>query len=215
MKKIFPEFKDIYINDYIKEINNSIKNGNYLSALALSLMIPDICRDLSGSSKGKRQYINWFNKYVYPYYETIYNNDEELYFKTIDFNGACCYALRNAILHTGSTKIEYDKGNENLHKEAKIDAIELCLNSCSDEYHQYGDGSSIIIRSDNSEFITIRINIIEFANNMKKGYKKYISENENLASKKMFKIIDFDLLDEDLKNSVRRELEKIIDEDKD
>ena len=38
-----PQIKEIVINDYIKEIENLIENQNYLSALSISLMMPDIC----------------------------------------------------------------------------------------------------------------------------------------------------------------------------
>ena len=33
----------ITTNDYVNEINKNIDNHNYLSALTLALMIPDIC----------------------------------------------------------------------------------------------------------------------------------------------------------------------------
>lgn len=65
-----PQIRDIYINDYIKEIKNSLDSHNYLSALTLSLMIPDICSKFIGK-KNKSGYLYWFNKYVYRTYYDI------------------------------------------------------------------------------------------------------------------------------------------------
>ena len=39
----FPQVRCVTTNDYIEEINNAIDSHNYLSALVLSLMLPDIC----------------------------------------------------------------------------------------------------------------------------------------------------------------------------
>ena len=61
----FPQIKEIVINDYIKEIENLIENQNYLSALSISLMMPDICSKFQNKNgNDKKKYIEWFNEYV-------------------------------------------------------------------------------------------------------------------------------------------------------
>ena len=68
--KGLPQIREICVNDYINEIYSSINNQNYLSALSVALMIPDICRNQLGL-KRKNGYITWFNKYVFKKYYDI------------------------------------------------------------------------------------------------------------------------------------------------
>ncbi len=190
-----PQIKEICINDYIKEIHSSLENKNYLSALSVALMIPDICRNQLGL-KRKSGYINWFNKYVFKKY---YDIPSKHYLKKLDkgigetyrikFNGNVCYALRCAILHTGSTVIEFENKKDKL--KARIDKIELCINSESNFDNQYGESSSIVTFSDNTKSIRIRVNIITLIKNILAGYKTFLKEN-NIDKDKLFYLIDFD-----------------------
>ena len=60
----FPQTKTITLKSYIDEINRSIDCKNYLSALSIALMIPDLCCNIEiGNHKGE-EYIRWFDKYV-------------------------------------------------------------------------------------------------------------------------------------------------------
>lgn len=90
----------------IKEIVKSIKSECYLSALALSLTIPDICGQIEypdmiyedGRRKGRRksreQYIRWFDEYVKPLF-FIDNEDAPKH----QMDGTSCYALRCVIVN--------------------------------------------------------------------------------------------------------------------
>ena len=67
----FPQVRCVTTNDYIEEINNAIDSHNYLSALVLSLMLPDICSkydEKTNYNDKEKKYIKWFNKYVYRKY---------------------------------------------------------------------------------------------------------------------------------------------------
>ena len=57
------------MKDKIKDIRNALDNGCYLSALSLTLTIPDICGRIQypGEKNGK-VYIKWFDEFIYPYY---------------------------------------------------------------------------------------------------------------------------------------------------
>ena len=196
----FPQVLPITVGDYIKEINNAIDSHNYLSALALSLIIPDICSKYIEKEKNEndaKKYIKWFNKYVYSKYysrayekEVIKKDDREIY--EIEFNGAACYALRNAVLHSGSTRLKYIKNEDKI--EAVVDSIELCVNSKKNRNMQYGDSVSITVYGDNTKSISIRINIVIFAENMISGYNNFLLDT-NMKDIELFNLIDWDRIE--------------------
>lgn len=192
-----PQIRDIYINDYIKEIKNSLDSHNYLSALTLSLMIPDICSKFIGK-KNKSGYVYWFNKYVYrTYYDIPRNKDirrikkEKGMVETykIKMNGSCCYALRNAILHSGTPYIEYKLPEDKV--KSKIDSISLCVNGDSLDYEQYGESVSIIRNNQDNTHVSIRLNVVNFCNTMINGYYDFIKEY-SIEDTKLFPMIDWD-----------------------
>lgn len=98
----------------IKDINIALNNNSYLSALALSLTLPDICGKIEypdfKNNKGKRlvgkQYAAWFDDWVSHYYadNTVWTEDG----KAINpfFTGRMCYSLRCSFLHAGNSDIE-------------------------------------------------------------------------------------------------------------
>ena len=74
-------------------------------------MIPDICSKYDEKTNYRNEenkYIQWFNKYVYRKYFNFPGKKElkkvkskEMY--KIKFTGSTCYALRNAMMHSGNT----------------------------------------------------------------------------------------------------------------
>ena len=88
----------------IEEIRISLKNGTYLSALALALTLPDICSQIEASaSKGNRDlYIKWVNTHVLSGYFDVQipGFDEAM------FAGNVCYSLRCNFLHSGSFTVK-------------------------------------------------------------------------------------------------------------
>ena len=194
---MFPQIRLITAGDYIVEIENAIASHNYLSALVLSLMIPDICSKYDNKNNGneEKKYIKWFNTYVYKKYYNIPNNKQIRKTKTrkemyrIKFNGSTCYALRNAIFHSGNPYLIYKNKKDRI--KANVDAIELCVNGESDIESQYGEGASITIRGDNSKSVSIRINIVLFVENMISGYNDFLTQN-SINEIKLFNLIDWD-----------------------
>ena len=117
-------------------------------------------------------------------YDTIKAQNDEL----VQFNGMVCYALRNAILHNGNTTIKYK--NKKDKEVAKIDGIELCINGKSDIRNQFGESVSKIKNINNTIYVKIRINIINFCNNMIKGCEKFLIKNN--LNDNLFFLIDWD-----------------------
>jgi hypothetical protein len=142
----------------IKEIRKAIECECYLSALVLSLTLPDICgkikypdfKDNKEKRQAAKQYKTWYDNYVKPLY---YIDDEDA--PEFQFDGTLCYALRCSLLHEGNFelkdrdektlidgfKLHVDKvlGYPNIHssyyeKDGKrfidIDAYGLCFLIC-------------------------------------------------------------------------------------
>lgn len=186
----FPQIRDITIDDYILEIKKSIDNKNYLSALSVALMIPDICKKVSSENIG---YVQWFNKYAYKkYYNTEYieepiKKDRSYTLHQIRLNGNVCYALRNAILHSGTSYIRFEKPYQK--EQAKIDHIELCINGDSPIESQYGEAVSIVTYDKNKKTISIRVNIISLIISIIEGFEEFKAQNNDT---RLFSIIDWD-----------------------
>ncbi|MBH9968157.1 hypothetical protein [[Bacillus] enclensis] len=100
--------------DKIKDINLALNNNSYLSALALSLTLPDICGQIEypdlKSTRGKRlvgkQYARWFDDWVSHYYADNGGWTEEGKAINPYFTGNMCYYLRCSFLHGGNSDIE-------------------------------------------------------------------------------------------------------------
>lgn len=90
----------------IKEIESSIANQNYLSALSLTLTLPDICGKISHPDDGVgERYKNWYNKYIFPYELSPLEDDQNN--KWVP-DGHIIYKLRCNLLHDGSLDVEKD-----------------------------------------------------------------------------------------------------------
>lgn len=92
------------MNLIIDELRKALNNQCYLSALTLALTIPDICGkleypEITGIGCTGKRYKKWFNEYVKKYF-TVNDPANTLVY----FNGKDCYALRNAILHSGQSE---------------------------------------------------------------------------------------------------------------
>lgn len=97
------------MKNFIREINDNLTRKNYLSALALSLMLPDICGKIAyPNSRSRERYSKWYNENIYKY-DNPPNGDQ-----TNPLNGEAVYKLRCSFLHEGLTDI-----TETLKKETK------------------------------------------------------------------------------------------------
>lgn len=90
---------EIYVND----IENALKNKSYFSALAMSLVLPDICgaAEYPNETSTAKRYIEWYNKYLGEY---MSNDSGNPY-----LSGEIVYNLRNTFLHAGSPNIDSNK----------------------------------------------------------------------------------------------------------
>ena len=188
-----PQIEGITLKSYINEIKKSIKDGNYLSVLTMSLMIPDICSNYM-KWEGNEGYIKWFDTYVFPYNEVSKEQLKNKYgnhipkIHNITFDGKACYILRCFVLHEGTTPIADFYSKEKDMRQVK--KIELSVNSKSDELNQYGEAKRIVTYG-NTEEQTIRLNIVNLANEIIKGCNRFLEENK-IDDIKLFLMIDWD-----------------------
>lgn len=77
------------MQDIVEAIRKSLKEGNYYSALFLTITLPSICGALESNNgqDTKTKYIRWYDHYI-----------DDLMLK-----GEDCYALRCSLLHQGKT----------------------------------------------------------------------------------------------------------------
>lgn len=190
-----PQTRNISLKSYIKEINKSIEDRNYLSVLIISLMIPDICSNYLGwSGKEGEGYKKWYDKYVYDKNEIPEELIKKKYGKTlpetylINFNGKMCYSLRCSILHEGMTPIEekYLKQEE----LKKIKTIELSVNGSSNIENQYGEAKQIVNYGNTVQY-TQRLNIVNLAKDIIGGCNDFLAE-EGIEDIQLFTMIDWD-----------------------
>lgn len=105
----------------IHEIRSDIKSHNYLSALTLSLIIPDICAKVLYGRTGRDNYIKWYDESVGMNYRP--ENDIMPY-----LDGDVVYQLRCSVLHNGY----YDLENlDNIKEQNKVNKFKLYVDEGS------------------------------------------------------------------------------------
>lgn len=183
------------IKDILEDIKLATENKAYFSALALALTIPDICSKIEYKDtklKKNEKYIEWFNKWIYKYFEIPKSNNEEFdsYDELAIFDGKVCYALRCAYLHAGNYELK-----ENGKNEIGIDRFELCV---SDGEWQFGDSHGCSISNDTIIDVHRRFNVENLIKYFIMGTEDYISEvGDNSEKYGTVDIIRFDLKGED------------------
>lgn len=133
------------IRIYVSDIENSLKNKCYFSALAMSLALPDICgaAEYPNETSTAKRYIGWYNKYLDEYMSDDKDNPY--------LSGEIVYNLRNTFLHTGSPNIDSSKVKNEANQ---LDKFILIL----------GDGTKIwstalFIDTPNVKFRTMMVDV--------------------------------------------------------
>ena len=101
----FPEkYGDVFISR-IREIRKCLDEQLYLSALSLSLTLPDMCGKAEYpeyNDKSKERYIKWFDSFVHGYEKTQSPYSDDL----PHLNGEVVFQLRCNLLHSGNPNID-------------------------------------------------------------------------------------------------------------
>lgn len=167
--------------ELIKDMNRALDANCYLAALAIALMLPDIC--------SRAEYPE--NKSVSYRYKTWYENN--ISHTAVDgvqifpyLSGEVIYSLRNMFLHQGTPNIEKDKISQ---EENKIDHFML---SYSLENKSVNTASYTTLFYGEKEVKICRINICYLCSYIGNAAEHYYNNN-----KEKFDFFNYFLIDED------------------
>ena len=157
------------IERIIKEINLSLENECYLSALGMALTLPDICgkAEYPNEKSTTKRYIEWFNTYVgsYEKFSGPYGDDMPY------LSGEVLYNLRNSCLHQGNPNIDSSKVK---NSRCKVDEFNLIIGSIfsgdTSSVH-YGDNQQVIYRR-------LDINIVNLCTKLTRTAEGYYRANQ-------------------------------------
>lgn len=104
------------IEIYVRDINTSLENKAYFSALAMALALPDICGNVEYPDEPSvaKRYINWYDAFIGNY---DFINDVSY------LSGEIVYNLRNTFLHTGSPNINKSKIKTEVNQLDKFNLV--------------------------------------------------------------------------------------------
>jgi hypothetical protein len=87
------------MKQFVDAVRMATNQGNYYTALATALTLPDICVSLESGSTSGQAYAGWFDTHVAPKYTAKVGPSNDLH---VFLSGHDAYALRCAFLHNGS-----------------------------------------------------------------------------------------------------------------
>lgn len=173
----------------ISEIESSLKNENFLSALALALTLPDICGKAEyPTARNGIRYKKWYDEYVGKYERPpdIYSKDDPSQVVNDDMpymSGEIVYSLRNCFLHQGTPSIDKDSIQE---PRCQVTHFTLTIASATN-----GGSSSVSHNCFMSEDRrTLEINIVNLCCKLCLVAKSYYNDN-----KEKFSFFQYDLKD--------------------
>lgn len=170
----------------IEDIKKSLDHDCYFSALALALILPDIC----GKAKypddtTSQRYKKWYEEYIGQYEK--YPED-----KTIPYlKGDIVYSLRCCFLHQGNPNIEKRMMN------TKCEAEQFTLiRERKNKFDLYGDTAHIIWYADGTTEgktkCNYKVNIRRLCLILLNAAKGYYTENKNLFNFFNYNVEDYD-----------------------
>lgn len=152
------------MKNYVESIRKSIENENWYSALAMSLIMPDICSKLDFPEKySSERYPEWFNTYS----SIDYRNH---------LSGKDCYALRCSLIHEGQTDIELQSAREKINYFSFTPKGSHLISMSNNNFGSTDDGKHIILMS-----------VYQFSIDMTKFCENWlvIAENNNEIKSRM------------------------------
>lgn len=155
----------------IEDIKKALGNEAYLSALALTLTLPDICGrvEYPYEESTRKRYVAWFNKYAYDIYFK-YDGDYKDNYVGTEFEGETCYLLRCKLLHEGHINIKDDR--------IKITDFELSITS-TDDNGIYASRHGVTTLQDGSKNYSVRLDVRDLCNKICRAAEQYyIANNE-------------------------------------
>ncbi len=177
------------ITELINDMNKALDNDCYLAALAIALMLPDICAKAKypEEKSNRKRYIDWYDEYI-GQYQKCPDDDKSPY-----LSGEVVYSLRCNFLHQGTPNIEKDGIKED---SCKIDKF-ILVRQKKDKLGMYYDTSSITI--DLSKCVptkkpsrTYEVNIRGLCQKIEWCVKSYYNKNKDKFDFFNYSIVDYE-----------------------
>lgn len=175
------------IERIIEEIELSIENNCYMSALAMALLLPDICGKAEYPDlKPRDRYIKWFDDFVLPI-DPFHNMRSA---DTISMNRELIYSLRCSVMHEGNPSVD--------EKKLELNYFELIWNKEKNgnnmgiterfegKYDNDENGNDILVEKKYS------LNIRYIIESIKEGTLLYYKNNQEKFNFFNYKIVSSD-----------------------
>lgn len=178
------------IKRLLRDIDKSLDNDCFFSALALALTLPDVCGKAKypNEESTKKRYIDWYNEYV-GVYEQCPGGEG----KTPYLSGEVVYSLRCSLLHEGNPNIAKSSIKEEC---CKIDQFTLIVER-KKKFNIYSDHAEVSEQFSGGEPVgeTVRnyeVNVRRLCLILAACAKGYYEENSEQFSFFKFNIVDMD-----------------------
>lgn len=183
------------IDKIINDIDVSLENGAYLSALALALTLPDICGKAAYPTyKVGNRYKQWYTDYVEALLKPFSQAAEDMPYLSAEV----VYSLRNSFLHQGTPNIETSQVSED---RCKVDQFILVI----EDENEIDQSLSCVSYGKNFEIVNreLTVDIRTLCYNLKTAAKKYYDSNKSL-----FNFFNYTLVDEREERKQLREIKE-------
>lgn len=168
------------IDVLVEQINISLKNNCYMTALTTALILPDICGKAKYPDlKNRERYVKWYDEYIGQYERNPSQSVDMPY-----LSGDIVWKLRCSLLHEGNPTIN--------KSDTGIDYFELLWQGyqrCSqvmDSVSVQKNEDGVIVKKEFS------VNIIRICTILCSVVKNYYIENKNLFNFFNYRISNMD-----------------------
>ena len=173
------------VNKIVEDINKALDADAYLAALALALMLPDICSKAEYGDV-KNRYIIWYDEYIGDYDKVGRIEGEE---GLPWLSGEVVYSLRCNFLHQGTPNIDTCRIKE---ESNKIDHFVLIIQK-KNRFDLYASLSDVSKNNYNNKITRdYKINIRQFCLVICNVAKNYYKNNRDKFDFINYTIIDWD-----------------------
>ena len=185
---------------FVESIEDALDKECYLPALALTLVLPDICgayeyptiykkKDEYKGHKGQgAAYAKWYDEYIYKYELCDFSNSylKELQKKTT-LTGEYCWKLRCGLLHNGSLDIDDIWSGKNIQ-----DFVDFKFTVSKGTQYGHGGSASISTYSYKAEKeITIELDLVTFCKKILAIFKNVYLTNDVFLKETAEKCLKF------------------------
>ena len=176
------------VNRLISDIDIALDAKAYIAALALMLILPDICAkvEYGKQKRNKEFYIKWFDENYSQFEEQIFIDEE---YPLPYLSGEVVYQLRCMLLHQGTPNIDTTKIK---NPSCKIDHFILITESKKESDIYVGCASYQSICGCEPTDRTYELNIQQFWKKLKAIVLAYYKENKAKFESFQYSIIDID-----------------------